>query len=145
MGFNLGLLSNPTLKLHDRGCQVLWAYLLHLRSFSTWPRCNSFNPWHSEVDYSRLWKTHSVFRGRLESPSSRHTPRHTSSGLVLASRALTASFWYQRFRTNRAAILESGVVIRFEFFELQPFKVDQFFRGLFRYFPMLIKVKYIQK
>ena len=46
---------------------------------------------------------------------------------------------------SRATILESGVVIRFEFFELQPFKVDQFFRGSFRYFPMLIKLKYIQK
>ena len=33
--------------------------------------------------------------------------RHTFSGLAQASRALTASFWYQRFRTNRAAILES--------------------------------------
>ena len=38
--------------------------------------------------------------------------RHTFSGLAQASRALPASFWYQRFRTNRATILESGVVIR---------------------------------
>ena len=30
---------------------------------------------------------------------------------------------------SRATILESGVVIRFEFFELQRLKVDQFFRG----------------
>ena len=81
--------------------------------------------------------------------SSRQAPTthlcHTSSGLAQASRALTASFWYQQFRTNRAAILESGVVIHFEFFELQPFKVDQFFHGFFRYFPTLIKLKYIQK
>ena len=36
---------------------------------------------------------------------------------------------------SRATILESGVVIRFEFFELQPFKVDQFsgdFSGIFQ-------------
>ena len=36
---------------------------------------------------------------------------------------------------SRATILESGVVIRFEFFELQPFKVDQFFRRFFQDFP----------
>ena len=41
---------------------------------------------------------------------------------------------------SRAAILESGVVIRFEFFESQPFKVDQFFRGFFRDFLTLIKL-----
>ena len=41
---------------------------------------------------------------------------------------------------SRATILESGVVIRFEFFELQPFKVDQFFRGFFRDFLTLIKL-----
>ena len=46
---------------------------------------------------------------------------------------------------RRATILESGVVIRFEFFELQPFKVDQFFRRFFRDFPTLITLKYIQK
>ena len=33
---------------------------------------------------------------------------------------------------SRAAILESGVVIRCESFELQPFKVDQHFRGVFK-------------
>ena len=33
---------------------------------------------------------------------------------------------------SRATILESGVVIRSESFELQPFKVDQLFRGVFR-------------
>ena len=48
--------------------------------------------------------------------SSRQAPathlRHTFSGLAQASHALPASFWYQRFRTNRATILESGVVIR---------------------------------
>ena len=32
---------------------------------------------------------------------------------------------------SRATVLESGVVIRCEFFKLQPFKVDQFFRGFF--------------
>ena len=32
---------------------------------------------------------------------------------------------------SRATILESGVVIRCESFELQRFKVDQFFRGCF--------------
>ena len=97
------------------------------------------------VDCSRLLKTHSVSAG----DSSRQAPathlRHTFSGLAQASHALPASFLYQRFRTNRAAILESGVVIHFEFFELQPFKVDQFFRGFFRDFPTLTKLKYIQK
>ena len=48
--------------------------------------------------------------------SSRQAPathlRHTFSGLAQASHALPASFWYQQFRTNRATILESGVVIR---------------------------------
>ena len=46
---------------------------------------------------------------------------------------------------RRVTILESGVVIRFEFFELQPFKVDQFFCRFFRDFPTLITLKYIQK
>ena len=46
---------------------------------------------------------------------------------------------------SRATILESGVVIRFEVFELQRLKVDQFFRGFFRNFPTLITLKYIQK
>ena len=33
---------------------------------------------------------------------------------------------------SRATILESGVVIHCESFELQPFKVDQLFRGVFK-------------
>ena len=71
------------------------------------------------VDRSRQWKTRIIFQGRLQSTSARHTPpphlfcpRHTFSALAQASRAVPASFWYQRFRTNRATILESGVVIR---------------------------------
>ena len=33
---------------------------------------------------------------------------------------------------SRATILYSGVVIRCESFELQPFKVDQLFRAVFK-------------
>ena len=90
------------------------------------------------VDRSRQRKQASFSKG----DSSRQAPTthlcHTFSGLAQASHALPASFWYQWFRTNRATILESGVVIHFEFFELQPFKVDQIFRGFFWDFQTLI-------
>ena len=41
-------------------------------------------------------------------------------------------FGVNRLGMSRATILESGVVIRCESFELQPFKVDQLFHGVFR-------------
>ena len=46
---------------------------------------------------------------------------------------------------STATILESGVVIRFEVFELQRLKVDQFFRGFFRDFPTLITLTEMNK
>ena len=64
------------------------------------------------VDCSRLWKTHSVSEGDSSQQAPATHLRHIFSGLAQASHALPASFWYQRFRTNRAIILESGVVIR---------------------------------
>ena len=74
---------------------------------------------------------------------------HTFATPFLASLRLPAlprtRFGVNGLGMRRATILESGVVIRFEFFELQPFKVDQFFRGFFRDFPTLITLKYIQK
>ena len=86
------------------------------------------------------------FHWRRSAPT---RPCHDHATPFLTSLRLPALPW-PRLGVNglgmsRATILESGVVIRFEFFELQPFKVDQFFRGFFRYFPTLITPKYIQK
>ena len=87
-----------------------------------------------------------IFHWRRSAPT---RPCHDHAKPFLTSLRLPALPW-PRLGVNglgmsRATILESGVVIRFEFFELQPFKVDQFFRGFFRYFPTLITPKYIQK
>ena len=80
--------------------------------------------------------------GRRSAPHDHATP-------FLTSLRLPALPWprlgVNGLGTSRATILESGVVTRFEFFELQPFKVDQFSRGVFRDFLTLIKLKYIQK
>ena len=51
-------------------------------------------------------------------------PRSGFPGLVLVST--------NELGMSRATILENGVVIRFESFELQPFKFDQLFRGVFK-------------
>ena len=62
---------------------------------------------------------------------------HTFSGLAQASCALPASFWYQWFRTNRAPILESGVVIRENFSSYSRSKLIKFsvdFFGIFQGF-----------
>ena len=62
-----------------------------------------------------------------------HTPTPTP---FLASLSLPVlprpRFGVNGLGMSRATILESGVVIRCESFELQPFKVDQLFRGVFK-------------
>ena len=69
---------------------------------------------------------------------------HTFATPFLASLRLPTlprpRFGVNRLGMSRATILESGVVIRFEFFELQQLKVDQFFHGFFPDFPTLIKL-----
>ena len=106
-------------------------------------------PWRSFGDSSRSWKTH--LGGPLSTVVANGWQAIATHPLTpfLASLRLPAlprtRFGVNGLGMRRATILESGVVIRFEFFELQPFKVDQFFCRFFRDFPTLITLKYIQK
>ena len=77
------------------------------------------------------------FHWRRSAPHDHATPFLTSLRLPALPRP---RFGVNELGMSRATILESGVVIRFEFFQLQPFKVDQFFRGFFRDFLTLIKL-----
>ena len=99
-----------------------------------------FNPWRAFSDSGRPRKTHlggplsTVVANRWQAIA---TPFLASLRLPALPRP---RFGVNGLGMSRATFLESGVVIRFEFFELQPFKVDQFFRGFFWYFPTLIKL-----
>ena len=136
----------PALPNTKAACQVLESGSLYSILFPVVRNLPDVNPWRSYVDSGRPRKTH--LAGLWSTAVDKRSP-HTFATPFLASLRLPAlprpRFGVNGLGMSRATILESGVVIRFEFFELQPFKVDQFFRGFFRYFPMLIKLKYIQK
>ena len=107
------------------------------------------NPWHSGPLCRRRFAPKKLFSILPRAQICATRPCHDHATPFLTSLRLPSLPWphlgVNGLGTSRATILESGVVIRFEFFELQPFKVDQFSRGVFRDFLTLIKLKYIQK
>ena len=93
-----------------------WHYLQHIKKLSC-----IFNKFLNEM-FAR-------FHRCIHAPYAHATPFLASLSLPALPRP---RFGVNGLGMSRATILESGVVICCESFELQPFKVDQLFRGVFK-------------
>ena len=87
------------------------------------------NPFASVGAFMHHMKWSPDFQWCIYTPHAHATPFLTSLRLPALSRPRLC---VNGLGMSKATILESGVVIRFESFELQPFKVDQLFRGVFK-------------